>query len=77
MKRVIIICVAALLLTSCGTAPGDRGLSGAGIGAGTGAVIGMLIGGPLAGTAIGAIVGAGAGVLIPPSKLNLGKPVWR
>ena len=34
--------LSALLLTGCGTSPGDRGLSGGLLGAGTGAAIGLL-----------------------------------
>ena len=36
----ILMVVATLLLSACGTTPGDRGLSGAGIGA-AGALTGM------------------------------------
>jgi osmotically inducible lipoprotein OsmB len=78
MVRVAIpLLVAALALSGCGTSPGDRGLSGAGLGAAGGAVIGALVGGPvLAAAAIGAGAGAVAGVATSPSHVYLGKPVW-
>jgi len=72
----ILMVVAALLLSACGTAPGDRGLSGAGIGAAGGAVVGALVGAPLAGAAIGAGAGALTGMATSPNAVNLGKPAW-
>jgi len=63
--------LAATLLCGCGTAAGDRGLSGAGIGAGIG-----IIGGP-PGVILGGVIGAGAGMLSKPSQVNLGKPAWK
>jgi hypothetical protein len=63
--------LAALLLSGCGTATGDRGLSGAGIGAGIG-----VIGGP-PGMVIGGAAGAVAGMLSSPRQVNLGRPAWR
>ena len=58
-KRLAVLMIAAALpLAACGTSPGDRGLSGAGLGAATGAVIGTLVGGPILGAAA---LGAGAG----------------
>jgi hypothetical protein len=72
----ILMVVAALLLSACGTTPGDRGLSGAGIGAAGGAVIGAMVGAPLAGAAIGAGAGALTGAATSPSQINLGKPAW-
>jgi len=68
---------ALLALSACGTDPGDRALSGAGIGAATGAVGGALVGNPLAGAAIGAAVGGVAGAVTSPSQVDLGRPVWR
>ncbi len=63
--------MAAILLSACGTAVGDRGLSGAGLGAGIG-----VIGGP-PGMVVGGAVGAAVGMVTPPSKVNLGRPAWR
>jgi osmotically inducible lipoprotein OsmB len=77
-KRLAILMIAAALpLAGCGTSPGDRGLSGAGLGAASGAVIGALVGGPvLAAAAIGAGVGAATGLATSPSRIDLGKPIW-
>lgn len=74
-KIAIIPCI--LLLSACGTTKEDRAASGGLIGAGAGAVIGSTVGHPLTGAAIGAGVGATTGALADPSKLNLGKPVWK
>ena len=71
MKIVVIIVLGTALLAGCGTAVGDRGLSGAGIGAGIG-----VIGGP-PGMVVGGAVGAVAGMLSKPQQVNLGKPAWR
>ena len=71
MKIVAIAALAAVLLSGCGTAVGDRGLSGAGIGAGIG-----IVGGP-PGMVVGGAVGAVAGMLSKPQQVNLGKPAWR
>ena len=71
MRVVVIGMLAAVLLSGCGTATGDRGLSGAGFGAGVG-----IIGGP-PGMVVGGAVGAVAGMLSKPKQVNLGKPVWR
>lgn len=71
MRVVAIGMLAALALSGCGTATGDRGLSGAGIGAGIG-----VIGGP-PGMVIGGAAGAVAGMLSSPRQVNLGKPAWR
>lgn len=69
---------APLLLTACGTDPGDRALSGAGIGAATGAVVGAVTPlTPVGGALLGGAIGAGTGALTTPSDVNLGKPVWR
>jgi osmotically inducible lipoprotein OsmB len=77
MKRSIIaLALAGVTLAGCGTTPGDRGLSGAGIGAATGAVAGAMVGAPLVGAAIGAGAGAAVGAATSPSAIDLGKPVW-
>jgi len=76
----ILMVVAALLLSACGTNPGDRAGSGALIGAGTGAAIGAIAAGP-AGAAFGAWVGAASGAtggaVTSPTMVDLGQPVWR
>ena len=69
-RTLALTMMAALLLAGCGTARGDRGLSGAGIGAGIG-----LIGGP-PGVIVGAAAGAVVGLVTPPRNINLGRPAW-
>ena len=71
MRIIAIGMLASVLLSGCGTATGDRGLSGAGIGAGIG-----IIGGP-PGMVVGGAVGAVVGVVSSPKKVDLGKPIWR
>jgi osmotically inducible lipoprotein OsmB len=71
MRIIAIGMLASVLLSGCGTATGDRGLSGAGIGAGIG-----IIGGP-PGMVVGGVVGAAAGMLSKPKQVDLGKPAWR
>ena len=70
-----------LMLTSllaCGSMPGERAISGAGIGAGAGAAVGAVTGmGVGTGAAIGAAAGAAAGGLTKEKDVNLGKPVWK
>jgi osmotically inducible lipoprotein OsmB len=75
-RIAIPLTLLALGLAGCGTTPGDRGLSGAGIGAAGGAVVGAMVGSPLAGAAIGAGAGAAAGAATSPSTIDLGTPVW-
>jgi hypothetical protein len=71
MRVLTTVILAAALLSSCGTAAGDRGLSGAGIGAGIG-----VIGGP-PGILVGGVIGAGVGLVSKPSQINLGHPAWK
>ena len=75
-RVAIPLALLALGLAGCGTTPGDRGLSGAGIGAAGGAVVRAMVGAPLAGAAIGAGPGAAAGAATSPSTIDLGTPVW-
>ena len=70
--------VAMLGLAACGSSPGDRALSGAGIGAAAGAAGGALTGGsPVAGALIGGAGGAAVGGLTDEHDFDLGKPVWK
>jgi hypothetical protein len=71
MRVLIVVIVPGLLLSGCGTAAGDRGLSGAGIGAGIG-----VIGCP-PGILVGGVIGAGVGLVSKPSQINLGHPAWK
>lgn len=77
--RKSIITLATLTLTACGSTPGERGLTGAGIGAATGAVVGLATGGlsVLAGSLIGAAAGGTIGAVTTPQQINLGPPPWR
>ncbi len=58
-------------LAACGTDPGERAVTGAGIGAAGGAIGGALLGNPLAGAAIGGAAGAATGGLTSPNQINL------
>ena len=72
------IITSVMLLSGCGTTPGERTLSGAGIGAGVGAVGGAMMGGnPLTGAVLGGTAGGAAGGLTKEKDINLGKPVWK
>ncbi len=71
MKRAISLFLVTIILAGCGTDPGERTLSGAGIGAGVGVVGGALVGAPLAGAAIGAGAGAVTGAVTSPNQINL------
>jgi len=65
-------------LSACGSSPGDRALSGAGIGAGAGAVGGALMGGsPVTGAVVGGAAGAAVGGLTNKDQIDLGKPAWK
>ena len=74
---VFLAALSLLALSACGTNPGDRALSGAGLGAAAGAVIGAPFGAPGIGAAIGAAAGGATGAVTSPSQVDLGRPVWR
>jgi len=73
------IAVSLLALTACGSNPGERGLTGAGLGAATGAVVGLATGGlsVAAGALIGGAAGGVIGAFTRKDQINLGKPIWR
>jgi hypothetical protein len=81
LKRALTIgaAVAFLGLAGCGTSPGDRFVSGAGMGAGAGAITGALVPGMSAGTGalVGGLVGGGVGAMTNPNQVYMGRPVWR
>ncbi|MGE3772727.1 MAG: YMGG-like glycine zipper-containing protein [Gammaproteobacteria bacterium] len=73
-----ILAAGALALAACGTAPGERALSGAGIGAGAGAALGAVTGMSVGtGAAIGAAAGAATGGLTKRDQVDLGDPAWK
>ena len=72
-----IVLAASLALSACGTAPGDRALSGGLVGAGTGAAIGAVAGNAGAGALIGGLGGAVLGAVTSPNQLYLGPTPWR
>jgi osmotically inducible lipoprotein OsmB len=79
MRRITLtatLLMSLVVLAACGTSPGERAVSGAGIGAGAGALGGLMFGNPLAGAAVGGVVGGAVGGLTSPSAIDLGKPVW-
>ncbi len=73
----VVALTSILVLSGCGTDPGDRAVSGAAIGAGAGAIIGAATGTAATGAAIGAIGGAAIGAATDPCDLDLGAPYWR
>jgi peptidoglycan hydrolase-like protein with peptidoglycan-binding domain len=77
--RKTAIILATSTLTACGSTPGERGLTGAGLGAATGAVVGVASGGlsVLAGALIGAAAGGTIGAVTTREQINLGDPPWR
>ena len=76
--RTVISCAVLASILGCGTMPGERAVSGAGIGAGAGAALGAVTGmGVGTGAAIGAAAGAAAGGLTKKKQINLGKPAWQ
>ena len=77
MRLPVIVTLAAVALAACGTTPGERATTGAGIGAATGAVAGALVGAPFVGAAVGAGLGATAGAVTNPNEVYLGKPIWK
>lgn len=80
MTRIAMVGATLALLTlgACGSSPGERALSGAGLGAGAGAGVAAITGGSLlTGAVIGGLGGAAAGALTSPSDVNLGRPAWR
>ena len=78
VKIFAAIMLIPTMLAACGTTPGDRVASGAGIGAATGAGVGAVTGMSVgSGALIGAAAGGLAGGATRSDQVNLGKPVWR
>lgn len=74
---LVPVVACGLILSGCGTTPGDRGLSGGLLGAGTGAAIGAMAGNAAGGALIGGLGGAAIGMLTTSDTLNFGKPAWK
>jgi hypothetical protein len=67
----------ALGVAGCGTTPGDRMVSGAGIGAGVGALGAAATGGSVGtGAVVGAVAGGVIGAVTSPDDVYLGEPIW-
>lgn len=73
MRKIIpLFGLCALLLSACGSTPGERALSGGAIGAGAGAATGALTGGSvLGGAVIGGAAGAATGALTDEDDIDL------
>jgi len=66
------LAVASLALAGCGTTPGCRAVTGAGLGAAGGAALGAIGGNPAAGAVAGAVAGGAVGGLTSPDQVNAG-----
>lgn len=71
--KAVLVLSALALLSACGTDPGHRALTGAGIGAAGGAVGGALLGNPAAGAVIGGAAGAATGAFTSPRQIDLNR----
>ncbi|HTS94367.1 MAG TPA: hypothetical protein VMG55_20310 [Stellaceae bacterium] len=66
------ILIGPLMLGACGTSPGCRALTGAGLGAAGGAALGAIGGNPAAGAIAGGVAGAAVGGLTSPDQVYAG-----
>lgn len=70
--------VAAFALSACGTSPGERALTGAGLGAAAGAVVGGVTGGSVGtGAVVGAVAGGVVGAATTKDDIDMGDPPWK
>lgn len=67
-----IVLLSALTLSACGSSPGCRALTGAGIGAAGGAALGAIGGNPGLGAIAGAAAGGLTGALTSPDQVSAG-----
>ena len=68
----------AAFATACGTNPGDRAISGAGLGAAAGAGAALVSDNDIGpGALVGGLIGAVAGAATSPDQVDLGDPLWR
>jgi len=66
------VIVTAISLSACGSSPGCRTLTGAGLGAAGGAALGAIGGNPAAGAIAGAVAGGAVGGLTRPNQVSAG-----
>lgn len=75
MKKIAIAAIFLIsvgTLSACGSAPGERALSGGGIGAGAGALGAAVLGAnPVHGALLGAATGAATGALTKKKDIDL------
>lgn len=70
--------VAAFALSACGTTPGERAITGAGLGAAAGAVVGGVTGGDAGtGAIIGGVAGGVLGAATTKDEIDIGDPPWK
>lgn len=78
MKKIATLFIVLSALSACGSTPGERAVSGAGIGAGIGAIgAGITGGNPLTGAVVGGAAGAATGAATKEEDVNLGRPAWK
>jgi uncharacterized protein YceK len=81
MRKILLICAAALMLTGCNTVRGQYAGTGAIVGGATGAIIGGAAtrsgSGALAGGAIGAAAGALIGAAAAPGECYARNPAGK
>lgn len=68
-----VMAVGVIALSGCGTTPGCRAITGAGIGAAGGAVIGAMAGAPAEGAVAGGLAGAAVGGMTSPNQVYAGR----
>lgn len=71
-KSWALLVILPLALAGCGTTPGCRALTGAGLGAAGGAALGAIGGNPAAGAVAGALAGGVVGAATSPNQVNAG-----
>ena len=76
--RIIPVLFLYAVITSCGTTPEERGISGAGVGASAGAIVGAVTGlSVIEGAVLGAVAGGLTGAMTNEDQVNLGEPAWK
>jgi hypothetical protein len=72
-RSIAAVVTVSFALTGCGTTPGCRALTGAGLGAAGGALIGAVGGNVVAGAVTGGVVGAAIGGLTSAKQIHAGR----